>query len=341
MKINSNDLKECKLLIKEGSHSFYAASKLLPKYVRDPAIVLYAFCRIADDVVDQESKIKNPVQDLRKRLDLVYSGQPRNYSTDKAFAALVKSYELPKELPLALIEGLKWDQDGRRFRNLSELYSYCARVASSVGVMMCILMNVRDGDTLARACDLGIAMQLTNIARDIGEDARINRIYIPTEWMEKSGISIEKFLENPENFPEVSFFVKQLLNKADYFYKRAAAGYFSLPRECRPGIFSAGKIYSQIGKHIAASNYDSITRRAYTTTFEKFLLLLSSIGNSALTTVMPIPSTIHASALPEVNFLVNSVKKPKESKKSFKDRSSKFINLLFDLEQKDRALAGL
>ena len=79
---------------------------------------------------------------MRKRLDLVYSGQPRNYSTDKAFAALVKSYELPKELPLALIEGLKWDQDGKRFINLSELYSYCARVASSVGVMMCILMNV-------------------------------------------------------------------------------------------------------------------------------------------------------------------------------------------------------
>ena len=136
MKIDSYDLEECKLLIKEGSHSFYAASKLLPKYVRDPAIVLYAFCRIADDVVDKETKIKNPAQDLKKRLNQVYSGQPRNSSTDRAFAALVKSYDLPKQLPLALIEGLKWDQDGRRFRNLSELYSYCARVASSVGVMI-------------------------------------------------------------------------------------------------------------------------------------------------------------------------------------------------------------
>ena len=213
MKIDSNDLKECKLLIKEGSHSFYAASKLLPKYVRDPAIVLYAFCRIADDVVDQETKLKNPIQDLRNRLDLVYNANPRNCSTDRAFAALVKSYELPKELPLALIEGLEWDQDGKRFKNLSELYSYCARVASSVGVMMCILMNVRDGDALARACDLGIAMQLTNIARDIGEDARNNRIYIPTDWMKRNGIAIDAFLKNPENFPEVSILVKQLLNK--------------------------------------------------------------------------------------------------------------------------------
>ena len=90
-----------------------------------------------------------------------------------------------------------------------------------------------------------------------------------------------------------------------------------------------------------SSNYDSINNRAYTTTFEKFLMLISSIGNSALTTVMPVPSTIHASAIPEVNFLVSSVKQPKESKKSFKERSSKFINLLFDLEQKDRALAGI
>ena len=96
MKIDNSDLKECKLLIKEGSYSFYAASKLLPKYVRDPAIVLYAFCRIADDVVDQESKLKNPIQDLRNRLDLVYNANPRNCSTDRAFAALVKAMNSQK-----------------------------------------------------------------------------------------------------------------------------------------------------------------------------------------------------------------------------------------------------
>ena len=113
MKIDINDLKECKLLIKEGSHSFYAASKLLPKYVRDPAIVLYAFCRIADDVVDQGSKLKNPIQDLRNRLDLVYNANPRNCSTDRAFAALVKSYELPKELPFKIPSTVTWLADRR------------------------------------------------------------------------------------------------------------------------------------------------------------------------------------------------------------------------------------
>ncbi len=341
MQISSKDLKECKLLIKEGSHSFYAASRLLPKYVRDPAIVLYAFCRIADDVVDKKNAVKNPILDLKKRLNLVYKNKPKNNATDRAFAALVKTYDLPKELPHALIEGLQWDQEGRRFNNLSDLYSYCARVASSVGVMMCILMNVRDEDALARACDLGIAMQLTNIARDVGEDARNQRLYIPIEWMKDRGINTDKFLKEPERFPEISIFVKKLLTQADLFYKRAGAGYFSLPKDCRPGILSAGKIYSKIGKHIAASNYDSISRRAYTTTFEKFLLLLSSVGNSALTTVMPIPSTIHAPPISEVSFLVNAVKRPPEDQKSFKERSRRFISLLFDLERRDRALAGM
>jgi len=341
MQITSNDLKECKSLIKEGSHSFYAASRLLPKYVRDPAIVLYAFCRIADDVVDKKTSAKDPILDLKNRLNLVYRRNPRNSATDRAFAALVNTYELPKELPHALIEGLQWDHEGRRFNTLSELYSYCARVASSVGVMMCILMNVRDEDALARACDLGIAMQLTNIARDVGEDARNRRVYIPLEWMEEQKICVNQFFDKPERYPEVSIFVKKILAQADFFYKRAGAGYFSLPTDCRPGIFSAGKIYSQIGKHIAASNYDSINKRAYTTTFEKFLLILSSVGNSALTTVMPMPSTIHAPPLSEVKFLLDAVTNPLEDQKSFKERSKKFMTLLFDLERKDRSVAGI
>ena len=109
MEITSNDLKECKLLIKEGSHSFYAASRLLPKYVRDPAIVLYAFCRIADDVVDTQTGNHNPIDDLKNRLKLVYSKKPRDSATERAFAALVSTYDLPKELPAALIAVFKWE----------------------------------------------------------------------------------------------------------------------------------------------------------------------------------------------------------------------------------------
>ena len=341
MQIDSEDLRKCKALIRDGSHSFYAASRLLPRYVRDPAIVLYAFCRIADDEVDKENNISDPISDLKNRLKLVYQNQPKNIATDRAFSALVASYGLPKELPDALIEGLQWDQEGKKFKNLSELYDYCARVASSVGVMMCILMNVRDEDAIARACDLGVAMQLTNIARDVGEDARNNRLYIPLDWMKNAGINPVDFLNCPEKFSDANIFVKQLLDLANIFYKRAGAGYFSLPKDCRPGIFSAGKIYSQIGKHIAASNYDSISKRAYTTTVEKLLLLIASVGDSALTTVMPVPSTLHAAPIPEVNFLVQAARKRIENERSFKERSKKFISLLFDLEKRDRAIVRM
>ncbi|MEM6906172.1 MAG: squalene/phytoene synthase family protein, partial [Pseudomonadota bacterium] len=163
------DLAHCREAIRHGSHSFYAASKLLPAEVRDRALALYAFCRVADDAVDLQAEKAAAVQRLRTRLELVYGGTPRNSPTDRAFARMVAETEMPRALPEALIDGLAWDAEARRYRTLPELRAYAARVASAVGAMMCVLMGVRDWDALARACDLGVAMQLTNIARDIGE----------------------------------------------------------------------------------------------------------------------------------------------------------------------------
>jgi phytoene synthase len=155
----------------------------LPASVRDPALALYAFCRVADDEVDENDKKLGAVQSLRDRLELIYAGRPRNAPSDRAFAAVVEEFEMPRLLPEALLEGLAWDAEGRRYRTLSELFDYCARVASAVGAMMAVLMRVRDADALARACDLGLAMQLTNIARDVGEDARARRLFLPLDWM--------------------------------------------------------------------------------------------------------------------------------------------------------------
>ena len=97
---------------------------------------------------------------------------------------------MPRILPDALLEGLAWDAMGRRYATLSDLRAYSARVASAVGAMMCVLMRVRDRDALARACDLGVAMQLTNIARDVGEDAREGRLYLPTDWLAGAGVDL-------------------------------------------------------------------------------------------------------------------------------------------------------
>ncbi len=102
---------------------------------------------------------------------------------------------MPRALPEALLEGLAWDAQARRYATLSDLYDYSARVAAAVGAMMCVLMGVRDADALARACDLGVAMQLTNIARDVGEDARERRLYLPLDWLAEAGIDPDAFLD--------------------------------------------------------------------------------------------------------------------------------------------------
>ena len=341
MNINPSDLKACYKQIKDGSHSFYAASKLLPKNVRDPAIVLYAFCRIADDTVDLGFGGDDPISSLRERLKLAYLGTPKNLPTDRAFAEMVKSCQMPRELPEALLEGLEWDAAGLSFASLSELHSYSARVASAVGVMMCVLMGVRDKDVLARACDLGAAMQLTNIARDIGEDARNGRLYIPLEWMAEEGIKPSEFLKNPKPGPKIAKLAKRLLSEAENLYNRAEAGLSALPLSCRPGIFAARHIYEQIGRHIASKNYDSISDRAFTTKLEKVGFLALSVANTATVTLMPTSAIVHAAPLKEMEFLISAAAKTQETKPYLIRKTETVLSILEQMERKDRGLQGV
>jgi phytoene synthase len=330
------DINGCYEAIRKGSHSFYAASKLLPKPVRDPAVVLYAFCRVADDNVDAEDASQDAIDLLRERLELAYLGTPKNDSVDRAFASLVDLCEMPKALPDALLEGLEWDSLNLRFETLSDLHSYSARVAAAVGVMMCVIMNVRDKDVLARACDLGAAMQLTNIARDIGEDARNGRLYIPLKWMSEEGINPVTFLKNPTPSEKTARIAKRLLFEAEQLYHRAEAGLSELPLFCRPGIFAARHIYERIGKHIAAANYDSITNRAFTTKIEKIGFLMLSLANTATVSVMPRSAIVHAEPLKEMKFLVDAAHQVKAPKNFLDRKAGTVMNILEQMERRDR-----
>lgn len=269
MTLDDGDLDHCRAAIRTGSHSFHAASRLLPERVRDPALVLYAFCRLADDAVDETDAKAGAVLRLRDRLDLAYAGRPRNAPEDRAFAAIVEAYQMPMALPEALLEGLAWDAQGRRYRTLSDIRAYSARVAATVGAMMCVLMRVRDRHALARACDLGVAMQLTSIARDVGDDARAGRLYLPTDWLDEFGIAPAAFLFEPLPVPEVRQMVTRLLVEADRLYRRAEAGIPALPAAVRPGIWAARLIYDGIGGAIRGAGCDSISRRARTSTAQK------------------------------------------------------------------------
>ena len=304
--MNPTDLAHCTEAIRDGSRSFHTASKLLPRKVRDPALALYAFCRLADDAVDLHAEKAEAVLSLHERLDLAYHGTPRNAPADRAFAAMIEAFEMPRALPEALLEGLAWDAMDHRYASLSDLRAYSARVASAVGAMMCVLMRVRDADALARACDLGVAMQLTNIARDVGEDAREGRLYLPMDWLEDEGIDIDTFLANPEMSGALRRVIKRLLREADALYVRSEAGVAALPFAARPGIFAARYIYAGIGGRLKRLDMNSIAHRARTNQAQKFGWLVLSMVRAAGTVVMPQSSVIHARALPETAFLVDA-----------------------------------
>ncbi|PWK61531.1 15-cis-phytoene synthase [Roseicyclus mahoneyensis] len=336
--MRADDLEWCRNAIREGSYSFHAASKLLPANVRDPALALYAFCRVADDEVDFGSNKPAAVLALRDRLDLAYAGRPRNAPADRAFAGLIEAFDMPRELPEALLEGLAWDGMERRYATLSDLRSYSARVASAVGAMMCVLMRVRDPRALARACDLGVAMQLTNIARDVGEDARAGRLYLPTDWLSEAGIDIDAFLAEPKPTPEIRRIVRRLLAEADRLYHRSEAGIKALPLSSRPGIFAARHCYDAIGRKLARGGHDSVTCRAYTTRAHKLGLLGLSVVRAGMVTVFPTNPVLYAKPLPEVAFLVEAASHPDTAKTGWGEN---VISVLSQLEARDRAQDGL
>jgi 15-cis-phytoene synthase len=273
IRLDADDIATCRALLKGGSRTFHAASKVLPRSVADPAVALYAFCRLADDAVDLGQDRKAAVARLRERLDRAYRGQPIDQAADRVFADVVTKFSIPRQLPEALLEGLAWDADVRRYETLHELTAYAARVAGSVGAMMTLVMGQRAPDIVARACDLGVAMQLTNIARDVGEDARAGRLYLPLRSLRDAGIDPDRWLADPSFTPEIAAIVQRLLDAADALYDRATFGIAHLPLFCRPGIYAARALYAEIGRELERGGLDSITVRAVVSTNRKLAVL--------------------------------------------------------------------
>jgi phytoene synthase len=217
-------------------------------------------------------------------------------------AWLVEEYAIPRTLLDALLEGFAWDAHGRRYRTLSELQDYAARVAGSVGALMTLLMGVRSHSALARACDLGVAMQLTNIARDVGQDARAGRLYLPTEWLVAAGIDPDRWLAAPAFSPALGTTIERLLRVADSLYARAASGIRCLPADCRPGIHAARLLYADIGNDLRRHGLDAVARRAHLSTARRLKLL----GLSLWVSVRDTPGLAQA-PLEETRFLVEAI----------------------------------
>lgn len=300
------DHAACRAMLAGGSKTFLMASYFLPWRVRDPAIALYAFCRQADDAVDNADN-RGAIEALTARLDALYDGRPANGPADRAFADAVAQFAIPKSIPLALIEGFLWDIEGRRYAGIADVEAYAARVAGTVGAMMSLLMGVRDPATLARACDLGVAMQLTNIARDVGEDARMGRIYLPLDWLAEHGVDVDAFLAAPARSDALCGVVQRLLDRAEEFYASADIGIEALPPACRPSIRAARRLYAEIGRVVEANACDSVSQRAFVTSGRKLSL--------ATRVFAPASGAVCAPVLQGANFLIDAAARLEETRR--------------------------
>jgi phytoene synthase len=301
------DMRECRRLLSHGSKSFYIASHFLPRALRESASGLYAFCRIADDLVDLGDDPRAALVTLHGRLDLIYDGQPENHPIDRVLSQIVIDHQLPRALLDALLEGFEWDIEGRDYQTLGEVCEYGARVAGTVGVMMAILMGVKDHATLARAADLGVAMQLTNICRDVGEDARAGRLYLPRDLLRAAGIDPDAFLHNPAPSAELTHVLKQVLAEAERRYELADEGIRQLPRGCRPGILAARRLYAEIGNTVVLNGYDSVSQRAVVSRGRKCQILMGLVRSPAAA-----PEHMLEPCSAENEFLINAVPDTKE-----------------------------
>ncbi len=299
---SEEDLAACRAAIRSGSRTFHAASMILPARVREPALSLYAFCRAADDAIDESGDAIAALEMLRERLAATYARRPAAIAEDRALADVVARFSIPREIPEALLEGFAWDAARRRYDDLSGVLAYSTRVASTVGVMMALLMGARSATALARAADLGAAMQLSNIARDVGEDARAGRLYLPLDWLREAGIDPDEFLARPRFSDAVGRVVDRLLESADWLYARAASGIAALPAGCRPAIHAARFMYAEIGREVARHGGDSISRRAVVPGSRKALLLARALSAAARSAPLP-----PLAPLAEAKFLVDAV----------------------------------
>lgn len=309
------DLHDCESLMRSGSKTFFAASLVLPSRVRAPATALYAFCRLADDTIDLESHLHGgpmgALHHLQHRLQRIYDGCPSPVPADRALSAVVAQFDIPKALLDALLEGFEWDLQSRRYETIAQLHDYGARVAGTVGSMMAIIMGARSPQAQARACELGLAMQLTNIARDVGEDARNGRLYLPREWMREAGLDPDEWLRSPTFSPALGSVVSRLLAEADTLYERAALGIPALPRDCRPAIQAARLVYADIGREVERAGFDSVSRRACVSSQRKLGLMAVAFGAAAMSPARRQHGDANAPApVPAIQYLVDVAATP-------------------------------
>lgn len=262
---------QCREYTRRHAKSFYFASQVLPEAKRNAAYAIYAFCRYADNIVDagntnnDNTRALRRLSALRDQLRYAYTHSPQMDPKLHAFRDTVMTYRIPQTYFLDLLRGVEMDLSKSTYRTFEELCEYCYCVASVVGLMMTRVFGSTHPDAERHAIDLGIAMQLTNILRDVGEDQRMGRCYLPESELEWFGYTREDLDAGVINhaFRELMSF--QVRRARDY-YALGEAGVSLLTNDgSRFCVRLMSGTYSGILDEIIANDFDVFTRRAYVT----------------------------------------------------------------------------
>ncbi len=270
--------------INVGSKSFAAAAKLFDERTRQSAVMLYAWCRHCDDVIDGQTLGHGQVDGdrstgearLAELVDLTeraYAGEPMQDPAFAAFQQVIQRHQIPKAYPLEHLAGFRMDVQGYHYQTFDDTLLYCYRVAGVVGLMMARVMGAEAEATLDRACDLGLAFQLTNIARDIVEDAAIGRVYLPADWLAEAGIPADG-VGLLHKRPALALLSARLVDLAEPYYLSASQGLRDLPLRSAWSIATAHGIYRQIGVEVKARGAAAWDSRVSTSKGQKLQFLL-------------------------------------------------------------------
>ena len=297
---------EGRAIIRKHSKSFSLASLLLGSDTREDAVALYAYCRRADDAIDlvpaEEAGAR--VLQLGQELDDVYTGRACSEPVLAEFQRLVFEKGIPRAYPQALLEGFQADAAGVSYETIDDLYRYCWCVAGSVGAMMCHVTGVSQERAVVHGVHLGMAMQLTNICRDVAEDWEHGRLYLPKELAP----GLADYGRASRQLPTachgvVVQAVRRLLIEADLLYRSGDSGLPYLAFRSRVAVAAARQLYSAIGERILANGADALSGRVVVPAHSKIwrvgLACATSVRIAATASRFSAATLSHALRFPE------------------------------------------
>jgi phytoene synthase len=263
----------CRAVAKSRAKNFYYSFVLLEPDQKNAMCAVYAFMRYCDDLSDEPGATRTAMDRWRQALEDALAGRPDSNLAWPAFLDTVARYRIPHRYFHEMIDGVASDLEPRAIQTFDELYAYCYRVASVVGLTTIHIFGFTSPEALPLAEKCGIAFQLTNILRDVREDAGLGRVYLPAEDLERFGVAAEdlKSARKTERFGELMEFE---IDRARRYYRESAPLMRMIGPKARPSLWALIAIYSGLLERIAQSHYDVLARRISLSTAEKMWIVL-------------------------------------------------------------------